>query len=162
MTPLESAICKFCEQEFFYAPVHYGKMILSRGRGVKGTKRRRNVCDLCRASDGRRARCKKYGPQAAAEPLSMAEQGEADYRHYVGSLKIIQPRPYLNDMHLTIGSAMGGYSADMECEHGRLPGDVCPSPRVVLTSPQFKGQVVQNWPHDHPCPCWGEENGRVA
>jgi hypothetical protein len=46
--------------------------------------------------------------------------------------------------------------ADYECIHGRLAGDVCPSPRVRFTSGEFAG-VVQNWPHPHPCECWPQE-----
>jgi hypothetical protein len=46
---------------------------------------------------------------------------------------------------------------DYECEHGRLAGDVCPSPRVVFTSGEFNGVVVQTWPHPDPCGCWPQE-----
>jgi hypothetical protein len=56
------------------------------------------------------------------------------------------------------GSPLGSLAdADYECRHGRLAGDVCPSPRVVATSGEFGGRVIQNWPHPHPCGCWPQE-----
>jgi hypothetical protein len=62
-----------------------------------------------------------------------------------------------------VGRPVTPKSADDECEHGRLPGDECPSPRLTFLLPlnacegvKRTPTVVQNWPHDHPCGCFDE------
>ncbi len=56
-----------------------------------------------------------------------------------------------------IASSWSKATADYECSHGRLAGDECPSPVVTFTSPEFRGRVVQTWPHAYPCGCWPSE-----
>lgn len=147
---LASSICRYCEQEFFYPPVAHGRMMGANNRPIKGRVRKRKVCDLCRDDEKRVRRIKKFGAQAADDvPKTMQEQGREDYVWGCSSLQVIQSSPHIDH-------PLGHLSADRECEHGRLPGDTCPSPRIVMTSDLFKGTVIQNWPHEAPCPCWGE------
>jgi hypothetical protein len=62
------------------------------------------------------------------------------------------------------GSSPSLADADYECAHGRLAGDVCPSPRVRLQSEEMVakyGRHVQSWPHPHPCGCWPQEQSET-
>lgn len=81
---------------------------------------------------------------------SSVREGDALWAREPGAVGYVADGDHTSSMS-TLSSLA---SADYECEHGRLPGDECPSPRVVLTSSAYKGQVVQNWPHAHPCGCW--------
>ena len=48
-------------------------------------------------------------------------------------------------------------SADMECVHGRLPGDVCPQPAMILKGASgLKPNPCRFWDKPYPCTCWGE------
>jgi hypothetical protein len=58
--------------------------------------------------------------------------------------------------------------AENECEHGRLPGDPCPSPVVSFRAAGSPGEehyrpaeTVQNWPYGTPCGCWPQEAPRL-
>lgn len=154
-----TANCRFCEEEFVYIPVSRRQSFKGAPRNFKGRGYTvRNVCDKCREDRKRPARIVKYGLQAKDWP-AMRDipqwRARVDNAYFIHqSLQIIQPNP----MRGIMGSdwEQGWAMADGECEHGRRPGDPCPSPLVTFTSREFKGRVVQNWPHDYPCGCWKE------
>lgn len=68
---------------------------------------------------------------------------------------------YVHELDIT-GVFAPMADTDFECEHGRLAGDPCPSPKITASQawPNLglrAGDVVQNWPHPHPCGCWPSE-----
>jgi hypothetical protein len=158
LNPDVTATCRYCEEEFEYTPVKIRKLSAAAPRQTKNGRTVRNVCDKCRADPKRVAKIKRYGVAAKDAP-SMGDmtrwQTEQDRIYNIKYKMMMVPS---HDHTRISGSAweMGRPMAGAECEHGRLPGDVCPSPRVEFTSIPFAGTVVQNWPHDHPCDCWGE------
>lgn len=155
--------CRFCGDEFVYTPVAKRGIIEGR-RTHKGRQlSKRTVCDRCRNDRGRPGRIERFGKEFADWPNDRAIQSELERRHvhdYIHGIKIQQVGPVSNVGK--VGDRNGVFdwlpqSADSECEHGRRPGDPCPSPRIEFTSKEYKGRVVQNWPHEDPCGCW---NGR--
>lgn len=152
--------CKFCEEEFTYTPVQ--KRITFTGRKSHKGKAlsKRAVCDKCKADRNRPERIKKFGLQAKDWPSNPTErlfhQERINTAYYIhASLAFVPPKP-----HPMSDSGIGRYEqgwpmADNECEHGRLPGDPCPSP--VVTYKSKPGEKFQSWPHDHPCGCFPQE-----
>lgn len=70
---------------------------------------------------------------------------------------------YVEECDITGRYALASLAdTDYECEHGRLAGDPCPSPTIVVSQawPNLglrAGDAVQNWPHRFPCGCFAHE-----
>lgn len=158
LNPAVTTNCRYCEEEFSYVPVRKAAQLTENAPKFKRhAKSVRNVCDKCRDDPKRVAKIKRYGAEAKDAPsmgdMARAEREEDRRYNILHKMKMIPSHP-----HVAISGStweMGRPMADAECEHGRLPGDTCPSPRVEFTSIPFKGKVVQNWPHDEPCECFG-------
>jgi hypothetical protein len=157
LNPDVTTNCRFCEEEFVYSPVRMRRLSKNAPKHKKHMKSKRTVCDKCRSDQKRVEKIKRFGVAAKDGP-AISEmtrwQIEQDRQYNIfHKMKMIPPHP-----HVAISGSewkMARPMAESECEHGRLPGDSCPSPRVEFTSPAFAGIVVQNWPHELPCECFG-------
>jgi hypothetical protein len=101
------------------------------------------------------------------EEQRTAERERLDNTLNFVSKRNASPTGLYNAITGTFGIDRSAVSADMECRHGRLPGDRCPQPAMVpgLTQTATKAAMVPNpnrlWDKSYPCGCWPTE-ARVA